>query len=143
MLATTSSNCVSSFAPYLSILQRNIGVGAGKFLGVGRNLAQISPNFPETFLCAFCPQIFSHKNHEHLLVWCDLQKSHNMFFCNRWAPFFKSQTTLCAIFALIFRDFLECSDVLPKISGILPKFLTNQNFWGCACTPASYTTAAK
>jgi len=24
----------------------------------------------------------------------------------------------------------------------LPRFLTNQNFWGCACTPASYTTAS-
>jgi len=34
---------------------------------------------------------------------------------------------------------------LPRFSGILPKFSTNQNFWGCAftlCTPASYMTDA-
>jgi len=23
---------------------------------------------------------------------------------------------------------------------MLPKVLTNQNFWGCLCTPGSYTT---
>ena len=33
------------------------------------------------------------------------------------------------------------SDFLPTVSGILPGFSTNQNFWGCACTPASYTTS--
>jgi len=26
---------------------------------------------------------------------------------------------------------------------ILPEFSTNQNFWGCACTPASYTTGSE
>jgi len=32
---------------------------------------------------------------------------------------------------------------VPKFIEILPKFLTNQNFWGCTCTPCtptSYTT---
>jgi len=32
---------------------------------------------------------------------------------------------------------------LPRLSGILPGFSTNQNFWGCAgthCSPASCTT---
>jgi len=32
---------------------------------------------------------------------------------------------------------------LPKFLEILPKFSTNQNFWGCACTPCtpvSYTS---
>jgi len=41
-----------------------------------------------------------------------------MLFCQRWAPF------------------------LRWFSQILPGFPPNQNFWGCACTPASYTTAA-
>jgi len=31
---------------------------------------------------------------------------------------------------------------LPRFSGILPGFSTNRNFWGCACTPASYTTGS-
>jgi len=34
------------------------------------------------------------------------------------------------------------SEVLSKFSRILPTFLTNQTFWGCICTPASYTTVA-
>jgi len=32
---------------------------------------------------------------------------------------------------------------VPEFFGILPKFLTNQKFWECACipcTPISYTT---
>jgi len=32
--------------------EMNIGGGTGKFWGVGRNFAQISPNSPETFMCA-------------------------------------------------------------------------------------------
>jgi len=35
------------------------------------------------------------------------------------------------------------SEFLPTFSGILPGFSTNQKFWGCACTPASYTTGLK
>jgi len=30
-----------------------------------------------------------------------------------------------------------------NFSGILPRFSTNQNFWGCAWTPTSYTTFLK
>jgi len=30
---------------------------------------------------------------------------------------------------------------VPEFIQILPEFSTNQKFWGCACTPASYTTA--
>jgi len=39
---------------------------------------------------------------------------------------------------------------LPRFSGILPRYLeilfgfsSNQYIWGCACTPASYTTVWK
>ena len=45
-----------------------IGVGAGKFSRVGWIFSRISPNLPEQFLCAFCPQIFSHKEHEDLFL---------------------------------------------------------------------------
>jgi len=41
---------------------------------------------------------------------------------------------------------LEFFANLPEISGILPEFSKNQNFWGCAwapCTPGSYTTVQK
>jgi len=46
-----------------------------------------------------------------------------------WAPFFEVKQ--------------RWEPFLPRFSGIVPGFLTNQNFWGCTwnpCTPASYTT---
>jgi len=51
----------------------------------------------------------------------------HMFFCKPWAPFFEVKQRWMSF--------------LPGFSGILPKFSTNQNFWGCACTPISNTTA--
>jgi len=45
-----------------------IGVGASKYLGVGRIFARISPNLPEEFLCNFFLQIFSHKDHEDIFL---------------------------------------------------------------------------
>jgi len=50
------------------------------------------------------------------LLWCSLYKCKQ-----RWAPF-----------AWIF-------SIFPRFSGILPGLSTNQNFCGCACTPAFYT----
>ena len=44
--------------------------------------------------------------------------------------------TLGAISSWIFLKYLE---ILPKFSCILPRFLTNQNFWRCACTPRNGT----
>jgi len=44
-----------------------IGVEQANF-GVRRIFARISLNFPEKFLCAFCQQIFSHKEHEDLFL---------------------------------------------------------------------------
>ena len=58
-------------------------------------------------------------------------KGLNVFFCNHWSPFLLR-------FSGILSGFLE---VLPTFSEILPRFSTNLNFWGCACTPASYNSA--
>ena len=44
------------------------GVGTGKFLGLRRIFARISPNLPEKFLCDFCLQSFSHKDQEDLFL---------------------------------------------------------------------------
>jgi len=96
---------------------------------VQRIFARISPNLPEKFCATF--------GHKFSVFVCFLQ--------TLGAIFFKS-----AIFARIFRVLPRFSGILPRISGILlgfsgilPGFLTNQNFWGCVCTPctpASYTT---
>jgi len=52
-----------------------------------------------------------------------------VFFCTRWALSFEIKQRWAPFF--------------PGISKILPRFLTDQNVWGCACTPASYTTTYK
>jgi len=44
-----------------------IGLGAGKFLVLRRIFSRISLTFPKRFLCNFCLQILSHKDH-YLLV---------------------------------------------------------------------------
>jgi len=46
-------------------------------------------------------------------------------------------------FAKLFTDFSQISTFFPRWSGIFPDFHQInrfQIFWGCACTPASYTT---
>jgi len=66
-----------------------------------------------------------------------------VFFCKRWAPFFQLQT-LGATIKQRWAPFLPgLLEILPRFLGILPGFSTNQNFWGCACTRASYTTGDK
>jgi len=98
-----------------------IDVGAGKFWGVRRIFARISPNLAETFLCNFCQQICSHKDYEDLfLVWPP--KNVFVFFCKPWVSFFKSSN--------VGRHFY------PDFQG----FLANQNFWCCACTPCTPTS---
>ena len=56
----------------------------------------------------------------------------------RWAPIFLVFLGSLPRFSGILRRF---SQILPRFTLILPGFSPNQNFWGCACTPASYTTA--
>jgi len=98
-----------------------------QILGLRKMFARISPNLPEKFLCDFCLQIFSNKDHEDLFGVTSkkrfscafLQTLGAIFFKESWAPF------------------------LLGVSGILSKFSTKQNFWGCVCTPctpASHTT---
>ena len=115
-----------------------IGVGAGKFLGVRRIFVRISPNLSKQFLCAFSPQIFSHKDHEDFfLVWPP--KKVLMCFSATDGCHFLSQTTLSAIFAQIFSDFDQIFRDFVRIfrvfTQILLRFLTNEIFRGCACAP--------
>jgi len=56
------------------------------------------------------------------------------------ASLFSDQSTLCAIFAQIFREFVKVPSDFPGLYGILTGFSPNQHFWGCGCTPTSYTS---
>jgi len=98
------------------------------------------PNFPKLArngLCAFCPHIFSHKDHEDLFLVRPSKSGHNVFFCNRWAPFFKVKLRWWSFLSWFSGILPEFSEDLAEFSRILPKLLINQNICECACTPAS------
>jgi len=103
--------------------------------GVRRIFSRIFPNLPEKFLCDFCLQIISHKDHEKLILVWPPKKGLHMFL----GAIFLSQTTLGAMFP-------GFSGILPRFSEILSEFSTNLNFCGCACppcTPSFYSTGSK
>jgi len=115
------------------------GARASKFLGVQKFFSQIFPNFPKKLSCCFCRPF----------LWRDLQKNGlHLFFCKPWAPFFVVKQRWAPFLPRFSGISPRClgilfgfSEILPKFSGILPGFSTNQNFWGCTCSPASYTNA--
>jgi len=67
--------------------------------------------------------------------WSQAQEEANFWGCEEFLPEFPPNwpEKYCATFAYKFSPFL------PGFSGILPGFPTNQNFWGCACTPCTPT----
>ena len=139
---------------------RDICVGAGNYLRMRRVFARISPNLPEkvlgrkSFLCEIFLRLY--------FGWplkrspCDVGRHFFYQIKAGWAPFFQIKVgyhlfqieKLWAPFLLVFSRSLprffwilwRFSQVLPRFPQILPGFSINQNFWGCACTPASYTT---
>ena len=86
------------------------------------------PNFPK--LSRKLQIFFSHKDHEDLsLVWPPKKKQTKTVF-------------MCFSTNVGCHFLLEASEILPGFSEILPRFSKNHIFWGCACTPASYTTGS-
>jgi len=122
---------------------QNIGVGPRKFLEVRRIFARISPNLPEscctTFANKFSPTKITNT------FFCATSKK-NVFICffeNRWASVFEVTQRWAPFLPGFSGISLRFSGILSKYSGISPRFLTDQIFWGFACTPctpASYTT---
>ena len=95
-----------------SCIVSNIGVGAGKCLGVQRSFDRIFPNLPEKFWATSSTN-FSLKDHEDLF-WVISKKGLHVFLCKRWAPFYEIKQGWAPFF--------------PGISEILPRFSINQNF---------------
>jgi len=122
-----------------------MGVGAGKFLGVRRIFARISPNLRQKFWATFSGKIFSHSN----CFWDDLQiglhvilNTLGTIFSNQstWAPFLPVVSESLPRFSVTLRRFsqilLRFPWILPGFSGILRGFSSNQNFWGALVPPA-------
>jgi len=106
------------------------GVWTGTFWGCDffpeRFLPACSQTCPKSYLCNFTCN-FSPTKIINTFLWCDLQKRSSCVFLQTLEPFFKVKQRWVLF--------------LPVFSGILPRFLANQNFWGCACTSISNTTA--
>jgi len=109
------------------------------------------PNFPKLArksCCAtFAYKFFPTKIMKTFFGVTSKTRGLHLFFYKCWSPFFAVKQRWSPFLHGVFRDFACFSGILPRFSGILPKFLgispgfsTNQNFWGCACTPAAYTT---
>jgi len=93
-----------------------------KNFGVGKTLAEFPQTCPKifyaTFACKFSPTKIMKTS-----LWCNLEKKVFTFLCKPWAPFFEVKQ--------------RCTPFLPGLSGLLPRFAANQNFWECACNPCT------
>jgi len=101
---------------------------------VQRIFAQIFPNCLKSCRATYADRFYGVQmlHDTTRRFYGDSQKKNglHLFFCKPWAQFFEVKQ--------------GWAPFLPRFSGILFGFSTNQNFWGCACTPctpASCTTA--
>jgi len=117
------------FALHVTVmkLQTQACAGAGKVLGCEEFLPDIHQTYPKS-LCAFFPQIFSHKEHEDLFLVRPPKEVLTVFFRKRWAPLFEVKQSWAPFLPEFSGILPRFSEVLPKFSEILLKFLTNQNF---------------
>jgi len=124
----------------------DIGLRAGKIFGVRIIFVRIFPNLPEKYFCHFLCEYFfmttvvgwPPKNHSS----CDSAHVGRHFFQIkvRRAPLLPLFSGNLPKFSRILQRFTQIFADFSRISEILPGFLPNQNFWGCACTlctPAS------
>jgi len=123
-MSPIAASLLSSSLSHLSISRWTQGsrqhrCRSKQIFGGAKDFCRNFPKDAQKDFCDICLQIFSHEDHKDL-HWCDLQKKTlHVFSCKGWAPYS--------------RDF----EGFPRFSGFLPWFSTNQNFWGCAFTPAS------
>ena len=108
--------------------------------GDAMDFSRFSPNFPKEVLCAFCQQIFSHKDREDLFGVTSRTRS-PCVFCKRLAPLFLVKNVGC-LFNPDFQAFCPDFRNSSQISGLLPRLSTNEIFWVHLqpLHPALYTT---
>jgi len=115
---------------------RSIGVEAGKFLGVRNTL----PKFQQKFVGKSLREYFlPHRSRKPFGM--TSKKDLHVILHTSGANFSKSKNVgPGAIFARIFRQFSQIFWCFTNTFTDFHGVSTNQNFWRCACIPASYTT---
>jgi len=111
-------------------------VGAGKFWGCEGFLPEFPQTCPKKIWATFCANIFSQA--DLILEWSP-KKGRHVILQKLGAIFFKSNQ----VWRHFYPDFQGFCKRLYRFPWILPgilPILPNQNFWGCAWTPASYST---
>ena len=106
----------------------NLGAGAGKVWG----FEEFFPEFPQTSRKVFVLLFSLKKKIIKTFIEMTSKEKVLMWFCKRWEPFFTNQTRLGAIFARIFRDFVQLFNK-SKLLGVRLHPLH----------PSSYTTASQ
>jgi len=108
-----------------------------------KDFCPISPNLPEKFLCDFCLQIFSHRDHDDLLLVWPPEKGLYSFFCKRLAPCFKVKqcsTPILSRFSGILKRYLgillEFQGVCQNFQGFCPYLWQINSFAGTLAPPA-------
>jgi len=136
----------------LASLVHHIGVGAGKFLWVRKIFAR--KVFGQLFVWVFPSThimfgMISKKRSSCMWFFPCPTLGRSFIKIKRWAPiliiFSDSLPRISGVLQTFSKILPRFSQILPGFSGILSGFLTNQNFWGCACnpcTPASYTSGS-
>jgi len=103
-----------------------IGFGASR--QIFGDAKDFCPNFSKLHCKVFVQLLSTNSLSQRSLrpFWYDLQKDLHVFFCKPWAPFFEVK---------------QCwAPFLCGFSGMLPRFSANHNFWGCDCTPFTFTS---
>ena len=112
------------------------GVGASKFWGVQRILAQIFPNLHKTLSCNFCQPFFGVTS----------KKWSSIVFLQTLGGIFRSQQDWVPFFAQTWRDFVQICGDFTRFFREFARIFNKSKLLGvralpfCQAPPASYTT---
>ena len=126
--------------------RRDWRVGAGKFLGVRRVFVQTCPKKTLKKITSQRKTIAFHFGHIFFIS-KHIKRHFAQIFpkktTKKWRPKTLCTLILCAIFLKSKRIKRFCDGFhtfCPNFKGYCPRIFTKSNFWGCASTPASYTS---
>jgi len=122
------------------------------FLKLARK-ACVRQRFPYKFSITKMVETFFQRSHSHIITSFFINKKRNDVWLQRKGLHFsylEKKRQIQTYFVIAFtrtklsnsshNDNKSVETSVPEFFGILPRFLANQNLWGCVFTPASYTT---
>ena len=106
--------------------------------------SQTCPNFhklAQNVVIQLLPTVFGYDLQRTVFTYISANVGRHFLRSNtvgyHFAQIFREFAQTLSDFVKIFRHLAQIFRDFPEISGILPGFSTNQNFWGCACTSST------